>query len=144
MPSSNGQSLPKSFWIIGVIGLIWNAMGILNFFSQVTMGEEALAALEPAERALYDIPAWLSGVFAIAVFGGTLACVGLLLRKAWSIPVFVISLITIVIQMGYSVLMTPAVEVWGPGALVLPLMVTGVAVFLLWYARSAKGKGWIG
>jgi len=26
-------SIPWSFWAIGVIGLIWNVMGVMDFFS---------------------------------------------------------------------------------------------------------------
>src|SRR2546429_619808 len=72
-----------SFWIIGAVALIWNVMGVINFFGQ--MNADALAAMPKAQRAIIEgRPAWATGAFAIAVFGGAL---GSLVRssgsKAW-------------------------------------------------------------
>ena len=46
------------------------------------MTAEDLAALPLEQQPLYEnIPAWVTGAFAIAVFGGSLACILLLIRK---------------------------------------------------------------
>ena len=67
--STNKPSV--GFWIIGVIALIWNLMGVFAYITQVNMTDEVIAALPDAERALYEnVPAWVTGAFAIAVFGG--------------------------------------------------------------------------
>ncbi len=98
-----------------------------------------------AERALYtDIPVWATSAYAIAVFGGTLGSIFLLMRKAWAIPAFIVSLVAIVVQMGHAFFMTAMLEVQGASAAVLPLLIVAVAIFLVWYARYAKKKGWIG
>lgn len=39
------MKLPSSFWVISVIGLKWNLTGVMNFFGQTFMSEEAMAAL---------------------------------------------------------------------------------------------------
>ena len=136
---------PRSFWIIASLALVWNAIGIMTYLMTVMMSPEALEALPEAERALYtDTPAWATGAYAIAVFGGTLACVALLLRKAWAVPLFVVSLVAILIQMVHALFMTSLLEVRGPSAVVLPLLIVLIAAYLVWYSRSAKKKGWIG
>ena len=90
-----------SFWVISTIALLWNLLGVMSFFMQVFISPEALDALPEAERALYDSsPAWMNVAFAIAVFGGVLGCVGLLMKKGLSIPIFIVSLIAALIQMG--------------------------------------------
>ena len=135
----------RSFWVMGALALIWNAIGIVTFLMTVTMSPEALADLPEAERALYtDTPAWSIGMYAIAVFGGTLAAIVLLLRKAWAVPLFAISLVAIIVQMGYALFMTPLLEVRGATAAIMPLVIVAVAVYLLWYARTAREKGWLG
>lgn len=134
----------RGFWIISIVALVWNLLGIMSYIMQVSMTPEQLAAMQDAERLLYtDIPAWVTGAYAIAVFGGTLGSIGLLLRKAWAVPVFVVSLVAIVIQMGHALLMTNAVAVLGPAAAVMPIVITAIAVFLVWYAQSARKKGWL-
>ncbi len=141
---SDSSSPPRSFWIISVLALVWNLIGILTYLMSVTMSEEALAALPEAERALYsDIPAWVTAAYAIAVFGGTLGCVALLLRKAWAVPVLVGSLIAILVQMFHALALSDLIVVRGAGAAVLPLLIVAIAVYLVWFARSARARGWI-
>ena len=87
--------------LILVVALAWNLIGVMSYLMNVTAGPEALAGLSEAERSLYtDIPAWATAAFAIAVFGGALGSIALLARKAWAAPVFLVSLVAIVVQMG--------------------------------------------
>jgi hypothetical protein len=73
---------PVWFTIVAVLALIWNAFGVMAYIMQVTMTPEALATLPVAEQALYtNLPAWYTGAFAIAVFGGALASLALVLKK---------------------------------------------------------------
>ena len=60
-----------SFWIIGAVALIWNVMGVINFFGQ--MNADALAAMPKAQRAIIEgRPAWATRAFAIAVLAARL------------------------------------------------------------------------
>ena len=46
-----------SFWTIGSVALIWNVLGGINFFSQ--MSADALAAMPESYRAIIEVrPAW--------------------------------------------------------------------------------------
>lgn len=145
MPESTYRTTPtRGFWIISVLALLWNLIGIATYLMTVMMTPETLAAMPEAERAMYDnMPAWVVSAYAIAVWGAALASVALLMRKAWSIPVFVVSLIAIVIQMGFGIFATPLLEVQGPGAAVLPLLIVLIAIYLVWFSMSAKRKGFI-
>ena len=130
--------------IISIIALIWNLMGVFAYLAQVNMSDEIIAALPEVERALYDnVPAWVTGVFAIAVFGGALGCILLLLKKKLATPVLIISLIGIIAQMIYNFGMSKAAEVYGPGGMIMPAMVVLIGVFLVWYAKQATAKGWL-
>ena len=111
----------------------------------VFMSAEALAALTDAQRELYEsTPSWLKIFYGIAVIGGTLACIVLLIRKSFAIQLFIISLIAVLIQMCYSLFLTNAVEVYGIASAIMLIVVIGIGVFLVWYSRNAKAKGWIG
>ena len=133
-----------AFYIISIVALLWNLMGIFAFASDVLMTPEVLAELPDAERALYESsPAWLKFVYGVAVFGGLLGCILLLMKKASAIRIFIISLVAILIQMLYSMIFTKAIEVLGPTAVIMPLFVIGIAIFLVWYSKYAAKKGWI-
>jgi hypothetical protein len=135
---------PVWFTIVAVLALIWNAFGVMAYIMQVTMTPEALATLPVAEQALYtNLPAWYTGAFAIAVFGGALASLALVLKKGVAYLLFMISFAGILVQMVYSFFLSRALEVYGPGGLAMPVMVLLFGVVLIQLSRSAKIKGWI-
>ena len=81
-----------SFRAIGTVALIWNVLGCINFFVQ--MDPDMLSAYRESERAIVEgRPAWATGAFAVAVFGGALGCLLLLLRKSAAFYLFIVSLL---------------------------------------------------
>lgn len=144
MSESNSKA-PVSFWIISIIMLLWNFMGVFSFYFHTFITDEQLAALPEDQAALYDeYPMWITIVFAIAVFAGTIGCIGLLMKKAWVKKVFIISLIAIIIQMGHNMFFTSTIEVYGAfQAAFMPLLVAIIGAFLVWYAGYCEKKGWI-
>ena len=133
---------PRSFLIISIVALLWNLMGVMSYIMQVTRSPTLFAGLSEAELAVYEsMPSWVAGAFAIAVFGGTLACVGLVVKKAWCVPVFLVSLVAIIVQFGYWLFGTDSIAVMGNEVFLMPALVTVVTVFLVWYSRGAKAKG---
>jgi hypothetical protein len=142
----NTQSIkiPVWYWILAVLFLLWNLMGVSQFFMINFMSDEALAELPQAEQDLYNsYPAWINIVFAMAVFGGTLGAIGLLMRKKWARMAFIISLIGIVPQMIHNLFFTKAMDVYGPGSAFMPVMVVVLGFFLVWYAGFCTKKGWL-
>ncbi len=142
---TNSSNKPKaSFWIIVIIAFIWNLMGVFAYIAQAYMSDEDLAALPENQRALYEnVPAWVTAAFAISVFGGALGCILLLLKKKMATTVFVISFLAILAQMTYNFFMSKAVEAYGPGGLIMPIMVIIIGYFLIYYSKRAANYGWI-
>lgn len=127
-----------SFWVIGVIALIWNLLGVMNFFMQ--MNPESVAATpEPYRTAIENRPGWATAAFGVAVFGGALGCLLLLLRKSAAIYVLLASVIGVVVQM----IPYLSIDALGPFEIGMMLFTLGVSIFLLWYAKRSRSKGWI-
>lgn len=130
------------FWIIGIVALLWNLMGVTSYLRQAYMTEDALAALPAEQQALYEnAPAWVTGAFALAVFGGLLGCVLLLMKKKLATLVFIISLISVLAQMSYNFFMTNAVEVMGAMAIFMPVLVIVISIFLVIYSKKMESQG---
>lgn len=129
-----------SFWVISAVALFWNVMGAINFFVQ--MDPEVLTAYRDSERAIVEgRPAWATAGFAIAVFGGALGCLLLLLRKSAATYLFIASLIGVIVTMVHA--LGIGID-FGPGEIMgIILMPLVVAVLLIWYSRQAESKGWI-
>jgi hypothetical protein len=140
MKEKSANGIHWSFWVIGAIALIWNVLGVVNYFVQ--MDPEVIAAYRASEQAIIvGRPAWATGAFAIAVFGGAIGSLLLLLRKSAAIYVLIASLIGVVGTMIHAL----GVDVeFGPGEIAgIIAMPLGVAAFLIWYAKHAQSKGWI-
>lgn len=131
MSDQAGSGVAKSFWAIGLIALLWNLMGVGAFFGEMSSGTLAAMAI------------WGAGAFGVAVFGGAIGSLLLLLRKALAEPVFILSLIGVVVQMFYNLVIAKSTTVYGPFEIAMTIMIPVIAAFLVWYARSAKQKGWI-
>lgn len=132
------------FWIIAVLALLWNLMGVFQYLSS-TLWADAIKEALPAEQvALMDaLPSWYNYVFAVAVFSGVIGSLLLLLRKRLAVPVLGISLLAVLVQMGYWLFATEVMDVVGMTAVIMPLVVIIVAIFLYFYSKGAAQKGWL-
>ena len=131
-----------SFWVIGIIALIWNLMGVIAYLGQAFMTDEMKAALPAEQQPHYEnIPIWVTAAFALAVWGGFFACVLLLMRKKLAKMLFLISLIGILVQMVYNFFISEAMDIYGPGGMIMPLMVVIIGFFLFWYSKKCIDDG---
>lgn len=125
------------FYIIGVLALIWNLMGVGAYLIQAFMTEEMIATLPEEQQAefLVEHPAWYTALFAIAVFGGALACILLLARKKIAYYLFLVSGISAIAQQGY-LLATVTLS-----SVVMPIMIIIFCIFLIWYSKRCITEG---
>ena len=137
--------LPRTYWIIAVLALLWNLLGLAMFAMQATLSPEALAAMPSAQREIATAtPSWVNVAFALAVIGGVFGAVGLLMRRRWAVAMFAVSLGALAVQVLGIYLVTPAWSVAGPSSLGMPALLIVIAVALLAYARHAAGRRWLG
>lgn len=143
MSDTETSNAPKWFMIVAALLLVWNLMGVMAYIMQVTMSAETFAALPEAQRQLYEnTPKWATAAFAIAVNCGALGCALLLLRRNLAGLFLQLSLAAVLVQMFHAFFMSKSLEVFGPGGMVMPIMVIVLAVYLVILADKAKSKGW--
>jgi len=132
-----------SFWLIGLFALAWNAMGTMNFLMQVSGNYPP--QLPDSHRAIIDgRPLWATGGFAIGVIVGALGALLLLLKKRAAIMLFMLSLIGIIVTMVHTaIVMSSGVPFNLFEVIMMMILPVVVAVFLVWYARTAESKHWI-
>lgn len=138
------QNAKPTKWLktISIFAIVWNLLGIAAYLMQVFMTDEHKALLPEAEQALYaNIPAWYTAAFALAVFGGFLGSVLLLMKKKLAVSLLFLSLIAVFVQMYYNFFISHSMEVYGPGSAVMPILVILIAIFLVGYARKLHANG---
>ncbi|SFR05922.1 hypothetical protein [Poseidonocella sedimentorum] len=123
-----------SFWIICGLGLVWNLMGCLNFIVQ--MNQDVVAQMsELYQLIIKSRPFWATIAFAVAVFGGAVGCILLLLRRRVAKQVLLVSLI------GIALTLVQTVSVVGMAPSALLALLVGAALF--WYSTIAARAGWL-
>lgn len=135
-----------AYWIISGVLLVWNLIGLMFYYQQSTLTPEVMAnaGLTPQQIAhITNTPAWAHAGYAFAVNAGVLGAILLLLRKAWAIPLFVLSLVGALVQDLDAMVLRDGISAWGTTGLVLPAIVILVCLYEIWYARSAKARGWL-
>ena len=131
----------KSSKVVAIIAIIWNALGLFAFVAHLALinNPEMLSQLSEAEQSLYNAqPTWYVLVFAMAVIGGFLGSILLLLRKPAAFVLFALSLLGIIGQQIYLYALSSTLEVVGVNGMIMPSVVLLVAIFLLYYSHKLK------
>jgi hypothetical protein len=134
---------PWHLWLVGIIGLLWSAMGAMSFlFTQLDV-EAVMSRFPPSQRAYFtSFPLWADGFWALGVFGGLIGCFLLLLKHRLAFPVLLASLIcTSVSALGGLFLLGGMEVMRETNALGVTLIPIVIGAFLAWYAGAMSRKG---
>jgi hypothetical protein len=116
-------------------------MGCVNFFVQ--MDPDMVSSYRESEKAMIQgRPVWATAAFAVAVFGGALGCLLLMLRRPAAFYLFIASLLGVVATMVHTL----GIDIdFGIGEIIgIIVMPLAVAIFLIWYSKYVVSKGWQG
>lgn len=139
------QKPPFWFWIIAIIGIIWNGLGVNQYLHQAykTNGLKEMYLDPKILDMVLSTPSWVMAAFATAVFCGLLGSLLLSLRKKWALPLFIISLIGIIVQGYYTIFMSGAMDVYGPGAVLMPITILIFGLVLITFTQKSIKQSWI-
>ncbi len=137
------MSAPKHLLIVGIVALLWNAVGAYDYLMTVTENEAHLSAFTPEQLEYFtSFPLWAVSTWAIAVWGAVLGSILLIVKKRWATPVFLVSLVAMIITTIYNFGLSDGLEVMGgPAELAFSAVIFIVAVALYLYARAMERKG---
>ena len=143
MKNITGADVHWSYWIIGVVALLWNIGGATNYLMQMDLA--FVSTMPETHRAIViGRPVWATGGFAIGVFGGAVGCLLLLLKHRYSIHMFIVSLIGILVTMIHTAnVASTKIEFNSGEVFMMILSPIIVASCLIWYANFSKSKAWI-
>ncbi len=143
---SNGDvamKTPVHLWIIGVLALLWNAMGAFDYLATQLRLEFYMGKFEPEmlEYFYNGIPAWAIAGWAIAVWFALAGSIGLLLRKRCSVWLFGISIVGMVFSTVHGFFLSNGLEIMGNSYLYMSVLVWMIAFGLFFYARAMCKQG---
>lgn len=143
MNNKTNHGVHWSFWLIGVVGLLWNVGGAINYIMQ--MDSVFVASLPATHQAIIDgRPVWATAGFALGVFAGAFGCLLLLLKKLASKYLLIGSLVGIVVTIIHTVMVANSkIEFSLAEIIVMIILPMIVAALLLWYITFSINKGWL-
>ncbi|MDH4054882.1 MAG: hypothetical protein OEW73_01120 [Gammaproteobacteria bacterium] len=136
----NGRP-PASYYIIAGVFLVWNIIGLLFYYQQMTLTPEAIASMGPEIAAFMEAtPVWANAGYAIAVNAGVVASILLLLRNSWALYLYVLSFLGVLIQDLDAFVLRDVAGVFGNFAYYLPSIVIIICIAEIWYTRSVANR----
>jgi hypothetical protein len=136
------QRAPWHLWLVGILGLLWNSVGAFDYFMTQTRNETYMDRLTAEQlEVLNGFPAWLVASWALAVWGGVLGALLLLLRKRLAVPVLLVSLLAMMVTAIHNFLSAAGMYETagtGPGFV---LLIFAIALGLWLYARAMSQRG---
>ena len=93
---------PMHLWIVGVLTLLWNAIGIFSY-TMTKFGQLPALGMTDADVEFFDsFPVWANAFWAFGVWGAFLGSVLLLLRSRWAVPSLVVSVVGMIVTTIYQ------------------------------------------
>lgn len=133
---------PIHLWIVGGATLLWNAVGAFDYVMTQTQNEGYMSQFTAEQlEFFYGFPTWVVAFWALAVWGGVLGSILLLMRKSLAVPVFVVSLASMVVTTFQNYVLSDASEVIGAAGIAFSGVIFLIAVALVLYARAMRERG---
>jgi hypothetical protein len=137
---------PAHLWIVGILSLLWNAIGCVDYLLTRMRNTDYLKSMMPdvdpqAMLAYVDgFPIWASIGWGLGVWLGLAGSLLLLMRSRHTVLAFGLSLIGAILGLGYQ-LAKPMPGVTGFMAKGMPIVIIVIALALFLYARGIEKKG---
>jgi hypothetical protein len=137
-----GNRVPKHLWAVGILALLWNAIGAFDY-SATQLRLESYMSQFTAEQLeyFYGFPAWAVAAWAIAVWSSLAGSLGLLLRRSWATWLFGAALAGMAVTTLYNFVLSDGLSLMGVGAAAFSAVIWIIALALFFYARTMSRRG---
>lgn len=135
------RTAPLHLWIVAVVSLLWNLIGVTDYTMTNLRSEAYLNAMGVTTKMMDMVdafPAWSVAAWALGVWGAFAGSLLLMFRSRFAVHAFAASLMGLAITTAYQASL-PADESLGFGA--INVVIWAIAIALLWYARRQRQAG---
>jgi len=140
--ASTSRPRPWHLWAVGIAGTLWNAVGAFDYLMTQTRNASYMSQFTAEQlEFFYGFPAWVVAFWAIAVWGGLLGTVLLVLGKRFATPVLLVSLLAMVVTSVHNYLLSNGLQVSGAGGVAFSSVIFVAALGLWLYARAMTRTG---
>jgi hypothetical protein len=142
--TSRKNSWTAARWL-AVLLLIWTLAGIAAFLMQWTQDLDQLARTDPYQaRAFKTMPGWAWAAYAVAVLTGLIGALLLVVRRKGAVLFSGIEVVAVMLQFGYTLLLTDLLAVKGASAAAFPAVIFILSLVQLGLALGMSRAGQLG
>ena len=145
MPEATDRKPPVSFWVISIALLLWGLGGASIYVAYFveTPDEFAQTAERAANREAYrdyieNIPYWAIAVGIIAALTRLIGAFGLLLRRSWALPLYVLSLVFFLAALYRAFVLASVADVMSGPHIAVEIEFLTLSIFAIWFAHKNK------
>jgi hypothetical protein len=140
--NENIAAAPKHLWIVGILAVLWNAIGAFDYSATQLRLESYMSQFTPEQlEYFYAFPAWTVAAWAIAVWSSLVGSIGLLLRRSWATWLFGAALAGMAVTTLYNFVLSDGLSMMGAGAAAFTAVIWVIALFLFFYSRAMSQRG---
>lgn len=135
---------PWHIWVVGIVTLLWNAMGAFDFTMTQTQNVNYMSHFTPEQLDyFYGFPLWVVIAWGVAVFASVAGSILILMRRRSAVMVLWISFLAMAITSLHNFVLDDVslVEISGGFALVFSAIIFIVSALLVWYATVQRDRG---
>jgi hypothetical protein len=143
--TTQSTKTPWHVWVVGVLSLLWNLVGVMDFTLTQLRSEAYLKAFTPEQKAyFFSLPFWVVLAWGIATWGSFVAAGFLLGRKRLAAQLYLASTVAMVLTTVYTYGVSDGLKVMGAGAtgaLIFSGVIFVACVLEVLYARAMTKRG---
>ena len=135
---------PWHLWVVGIIGILWNAFGATDFVMTMFNRDAWFQMMHvTADQAamMASMPAWAYAAWFAGTWGAFLGSVALLMRSRLAVWLFLVSLLGLAASLVYAYGLSDAGASMGQDGMMMYAVIVAGALFFLGYAWAMKRRG---
>ena len=139
---------PWHLWVVGIVTLLWNAVGAFDYLMARLQNPSYLAMIPEADRAGYmaylgAMPVWAVSGWAFGVWGSVLGSLLILFRSRHAFAAIVVSLAGLAVTSVYTFFLAPPSDLMTAdlGSVAFTAGIVAVLLAMLSYIRRQTAAG---
>lgn len=135
---------PWHLWVVGVVSLLWNAVGAFDYVMTKIKDPGYLAAFSAEQQAWFaGFPLWANIGWALGVWGSVLGSILLLIRSRHAVTAFLTSLVGLAISCIYQFGLhySDLTRLFGNFPTIFTAIIWVILIALYLYARAQASRG---
>lgn len=130
---------PWHLWVVGILTLLWNSIGILSYLMTQTDNLDGLGMTDDAIAYVQSFPAWADAVWALGVWGAFFGSVLLLFRSRYAVWSLIVAMIGLIGTTVYQRMLTDLPPSMDDKILAATIWI--ITIGMLIYAKRMTDRG---